>query len=465
MAGVKDPTKTSPSPAGRAPSSETHRLVVLQSPDPNALNRPIILLIQARVELGRSGHVSGPLGLDDLEVSRAHGHIDRDAESGEWVLHDSGSRNGTFVDGARVQSTALRHGAVIRVGSTLLLFESVRFKADEVLVRETPPLLGPSIAMQRVRANVAQVAGHNLSVLIQGETGVGKELVARAVHHQSGRQGPFVAVNCAALPEQLAESELFGHLAGSFTGAGQSKQGLFATAEGGTLFLDEIGELPRSLQPKLLRALATGEVRPVGDTKTRSLDVRVVAATNRDLVHAVREGDFRKDLYARIATWTIEVPPLRERRDDILPLAGHFLAPTGGPTSVGANAAEALVLYGWPYNVRELEQQMKVAALRATTQRAIEIEHLPEEMLGPLGARLPQVPSAGPPPLSIQVKPTGVPTADELRKVLDHFGGNVAQVARFFGKDRRQIYRWAERFEIDSSAFRDQEVTDAGPQD
>jgi transcriptional regulator with GAF, ATPase, and Fis domain len=187
-------------------------------------------------------------------------------------------------------------------------------------------------------------------VLIQGESGTGKELVARAIHAQSDRNGhPFVVVDCGALPPTLAESELFGYVAGAFTGATRSKEGLIASAEGGTLFLDEIGELPLELQPKLLRLLQEGEVRAIGSTRPRSVDVRVIAATHRDLQAQAKEKRFRQDLYFRLAVVTLKVPPLRERREDIPVLARHFASSSAGPAfdaTILADAMELLVRYG-----------------------------------------------------------------------------------------------------------------------
>ena len=319
-------------------------------------------------------------------------------------------------------------------------------------------LVGNSQPMRRLRGDIAMVAPKGIPVLILGETGVGKELVAEEIHRQSGRPGPFMAVNCAALPEALAESELFGHVAGAFTGAAKRSEGLFVTANGGTLFLDEIGECPATVQAKLLRALAKGEVRAVGASDVTMVDVRIIAATNRDLAAEIAEG-FRADLFSRLSGWTQRIPPLRERKDDILPLAAMFLARVAPGVSISTNAAEALLLYHWPFNVRELEQVMGAAGVRAASVGRVRCEHLPEHIAAVLGARgmqreaVSQYQQAAP-AVALAVARDGVPGRDDLLAVISYFGGNIAQVAEYFGKDRKQIYRWAERYQIDVNAFR-----------
>lgn len=232
-------------------------------------------------------------------------------------------------------------------------------------------LLGTSAAMQRVREEIELVAPSDFAVLITGETGVGKELVARAIHQQSKRTArPFISVNCAALPESIVESELFGHLRGAYSGASSDRAGKFELADGGTLFLDEIGELPLSVQPKLLRALQEGELQRVGADRALRVNVRVVAATNRDLAHEARAGRFRPDLFHRLNTYPLHVPPLRERRSDVALLAGFFLdlyrRRLGlGPVRLSERARRALTAADWPGNVRELDHVLGRAVLRA----------------------------------------------------------------------------------------------------
>ena len=232
-------------------------------------------------------------------------------------------------------------------------------------------LLIGSAAMRRMARMVRKVAAYKTTVLLLGESGVGKELAARALHDESPRsEGPFVAVNCGAIPETLLESELFGHEKGAFTDATADERGLFEEAHGGTLFLDEIGELPPPLQVKLLRALQEGEIRRVGDNRSIDVDVRVVAATSRELGQMVEDGEFRQDLYYRLAVMPIELPPLRERKDDIPPLVEHFVATTNARLGtavegVGRQALTALLAYDWPGNVRELENTIEHAAVMA----------------------------------------------------------------------------------------------------
>ncbi len=230
---------------------------------------------------------------------------------------------------------------------------------------------------------VRKVAPYRTTVLVLGEAGVGKELVSQAIHRESPRaDGPFVAVNCGAIPEALLESELFGHVKGAFTDATSDRRGLFEAAHGGTLFLDEIGELPLHLQVKLLRALQEGEIRRVGDTSPRAVDVRVVAATSRDLGAMVEEGTFRQDLLYRLDVLTVRIPPLRERRDDIGPLVAHFVTRTNARLGtaiegVSPEAMEVLRAYDWPGNVRELENTIEHAAVMAEG-RLIQAADLPE---------------------------------------------------------------------------------------
>ncbi|MFW5997037.1 MAG: sigma-54-dependent transcriptional regulator, partial [Lentisphaeria bacterium] len=245
-------------------------------------------------------------------------------------------------------------------------------------------LVGDSDAMQKVYALVEKVAPTDSTILIRGESGTGKELVARALHNYSRRrEKPFVAINCAALPENLLESELFGYIKGAFTGANKSKKGLFESADGGTLLLDEIGSIPVEMQQKLLRALEAREIRPVGGTENINIDVRIVAATNEDLEEKIKQGTFREDLYYRLSIIPIELPPLRERRSDIKPLIKHFLKQTsekeGRSIEIQEKTLQALENYDWPGNVRELENVIN----RATTlceNNNIELEDLPDKI-------------------------------------------------------------------------------------
>jgi len=414
------------------------------------------VLDREAITIGRTGHVSGPLALDDSEVSRRHATVEP-VDDG-WVVVDHGSRNGTFVDGRRVDRAPLVPGGIVRVGHTVIAYSEASIRSDERLaVSPDTMLVGASVGTMRVHGEIALVAKHAMPVLVLGETGVGKELVSEEIHRRSRRAGAFVTVNCAAIAPELAESELFGHVAGAFTGASRATEGLFVAADGGTLFLDEVGELPVDLQTKLLRALANGEIRAVGSSTARSVDVRVIAATLRDLDDAVKHDRFRADLFNRLAGWRVDVPPLRARRDDILPIANLFVLRRGGPP-LSADAAEALVLHDWPGNVRELEREITVAVVRANAAKATEIAlgHLPASFASRLHGRPIEV--VAPVEIGAVIPPPppapALPSEDELRAMLDRFDGNVARVAEHYGKDRQQVYRWARRYGIDLDRYR-----------
>ncbi len=307
-------------------------------------------------------------------------------------------------------------------------------------------IVGQSGAMRRVYELVTRVGESDASVLIHGETGTGKELIARGIHMRSRRKdGPFVAINCAAVPHSLIESELFGHARGAFTDAKVQRTGLFVQASGGTLFLDEIGELPIDMQPKLLRALQERKVRPVGANQEVPFDSRIVAATNRNLEDEVYEKRFREDLYYRINVVKIDVPPLRERGGDVLHLAQFFLKQFAGRNDKSAlelstTAAEKLMAYNWPGNVRELENCMEHAVALARFDQ-ITVEDLPEKIRAYRAERF--VVAAN--------DPTEIVTMDELERryilrVLSLVGGNKSRAAQVLGFDRRTLYRKLERY-------------------
>jgi two-component system response regulator AtoC len=293
-------------------------------------------------------------------------------------------------------------------------------------------IVGTSEGMAEVLRQVRRVAPLKTTVLLAGESGTGKELVARALHELSPRASlPFVAVNCGAIPAELIESELFGHVKGAFTDAVRNKKGLFAEADGGTLFLDEVGELPPGLQVKLLRALQEEEIRRVGDTRPEKVDVRVVAATARDLGRAVKEGLFREDLYYRLNVVGIRLPPLRERPGDIEPLCRHFLVkyarlrPEGPAPELAPEALEALRAYRWPGNVRELEHAVERALVLSEGPRIGE-EDLPDEVRAP--ARPP--PPATPPEGTLSIKQAIRSVEEQLiRRALERTGGNRTRAA------------------------------------
>jgi len=298
-----------------------------------------------------------------------------------------------------------------------------------------PGFVGASRTMQDLYDVVHRAAGSTMPVLISGESGTGKELVARALHQLSGRPGQFVPVNCAALPENLLESELFGHERGAFTGADREKPGLLEAAHRGTLFLDEVTELPAALQPKLLRALEEGEVRRLGSTTPRRFDVRFVTATNRDIEEQVAGGRFRQDLYWRLHVLHVHVPPLRERTADIPLLAEHFMA----GRQLTAEAMATLAAYPWPGNVRELRNALERAATLAQTPE-IRATDLPPRIRS-AGADVARVAEASRQKLSLK----DVERAYIL-EVLRETGGNKSRTAEILGLDRKTLYRKLEEY-------------------
>jgi DNA-binding NtrC family response regulator len=313
-------------------------------------------------------------------------------------------------------------------------------------------LLGASRPMERLYEQMSRVADSNASVLITGESGTGKELVARSLHERSGRRaGPFVAINCAALPYNLLESELFGHKKGAFTDARSDRSGLFLQADGGTLLLDEIGDFPLVLQPKLLRALEAGVVRPVGGDRDVSFDVRVLASTNRDLQAAVDERRFREDLYFRVNVIQLDVPPLRSRGTDILLIAQHFLerfASESGKNVTGISevVARKLLDYDWPGNVRELRNAIERAVI-LTRYDTLSVEDLPERLQSYSSSRM-FVGGDDP----SELLPMDVVEQRYIRHVLRVVGGNKALASRVLGFDRKTLYRKLERIEKDAES-------------
>jgi sigma-54 dependent transcriptional regulator, acetoin dehydrogenase operon transcriptional activator AcoR len=396
------------------------------------------------------------LALPDARMSTEHGRWLR--RGAGWMIEDRSSKNGTIVDGVLERSAPLRDGAVIELGHSCFVFRQAHVEAvplhlagdvDARGLPAWPPGLATfSPRLARTYDGLIRLAPSLASILLTGETGVGKEVVARAVHGSSGRAGELVAVNCGALPAALVESELFGHRRGAFSGAVSERRGLVRSADGGTLFLDEIGELPPAAQAALLRVLQEREVLPVGEDRPIAVDLRVIAATLRDLDAAVADGRFRPDLYGRVAGHVVALPPLRERREDL----GLLLAAMLGkrrPIRLAPAVLRALLRHDWPRNVRELEQALSTAIDLASGD-AIELEHLPAALRG--GAAAPQPAPA----------PAAAPALDdddrELRtrlvQLLAEHGGNVRVVAKQLGKERAQIYKWAKRLRIDLDAFR-----------
>jgi DNA-binding NtrC family response regulator len=418
------------------------KIVVTGGPD-EGKEVPLESLVEVGTDKGCG------LVLSDSAVSRKHlvialGH-------GQVVVRDSGSRNGTFYGGAKIRELELPVGAVVKLGSTELTVQ-LRWYSREVppsSARSFGDLFGESIAMREVFAILERASHSDAPILIEGESGTGKELAARSVHRASARAArPYVVFDCGSVPAELAESELFGHKRGAFSGAITDRAGAFQQADGGTLCLDELGELPIDLQPKLLRVLETGEVKPVGEDKPRKVDVRVLASTNRDLLAEARRGRFRNDLYYRLEVVRVRMPPLRRRPEDIPGLVARLLADKlpDSDRIEGSNLRK-LVAYGWPGNVREL---------RNVLARAVTLGHEPGKPpakfdklvlnLGPasqspltIGAELPGVSSRVP---YKEAKEQLLQNFDHLyvSTLLDRHHGHVTKAATEAGLSRKHLY-------------------------
>jgi two-component system, NtrC family, response regulator GlrR len=400
--------------------------------------------LEGRLLLGSAP--DAPLSVADRGVSRVHAELEL-RDDGVWI-RDLGSRNGTWIDATRIAHARLAPGARFRAGATTFALSSDAEPTDVPLWPDERfgPLLARSDEMRELFMHLARYAQTDAPVLVRGETGTGKELVAQALHRASSRErGPFVVVDCAAIPEALVESELFGHARGAFTGAVGPRTGAIEAADRGTVFLDEIGELPASMQPKLLRVLETRAVRRVGETAPRQVDVRFVAATHRDLQAMVGQGAFREDLYFRLAVLPVYVPPLRERRCDVPLLLAHFLGRDAA--RLAPELVAALMDHPWPGNVRELRS----FAERAKTLGAPRAWDVTRGAAGPTGPLT--APSVA--PRSRLPLPAVVP--DAPFKVLreqwtDHFerGYMSALVARH----GRNVAAIAAEAELDSTYVR-----------
>jgi transcriptional regulator with PAS, ATPase and Fis domain len=405
----------------------------------------------AERRLRRTGR-RGELTLVDDELSRRHIQLRRLV--GGWELVDVGSKNGTILNGDPAMRGTLADGDVVEIGSTMLVFREAASRGagahemlDRDLAAETSMPLAfrtVSIDLERRAADLAKIGPSQVAVLVRGETGTGKELIARAIHELSGRRGAFVAINCGALPRTLVESELFGYRRGAFSGAKDDREGLVRRAHGGTLFLDEIAELPDESQVALLRVLQEGEVRPIGASDVVAVDVRVVAATHQDIVARIAEGRFRQDLYARLAGFEVTLPPLRARREDVGTLIAAILPRLGddaAQVSFHRQAARALLGYAYPNNVRELEQALRAAVVLAGG-REIRLEHLPEAIRDYVA------------PAAAALRPEDQALRERLIEILRETHGNVTAAGRAMNKAPIQIRRWCRRFAIDLSSFR-----------
>jgi sigma-54 dependent transcriptional regulator, acetoin dehydrogenase operon transcriptional activator AcoR len=425
-------------------------LLGIASPDPAAASARVALT--SELEVGRAGSPGLDLALNDPSVSAQHATLRRKGTLVE--VSDRGSTNGTFVDGGRVRTAVVAPGSIVRFGKTL--FEVAALPPPYAV--SSPDLIGRSATLHHALGELDRVAALAVSVLILGETGTGKELAARRVHEHSGRRGRFVAVNCAAIAHQLFEASLFGHKKGAFTDASRDNEGFVASADGGTLFLDEVGELPLELQPKLLRVLENQEYSPVGSTEVRKCSARIVAATNVDLGARVKANAFRRDLYARLAGYMVELPPLRRRRADVFLLACHFLRQLAPTKRVEwpEQLIESLVLYDWPMNVREVRIAMQRIALLPGEQLVLRSSQL--------RAALPDLDTVGNTRVTLaataeidndnETSPGSRPSREELLALLAELRGNVYAVAQRYKKERRQVYRWLKLYGLDANDYR-----------
>jgi transcriptional regulator with GAF, ATPase, and Fis domain len=408
------------------------------------------------------------LFVPDRFMSTVHARLRRDGD--RWRLEDADSKNGTLINGEPCGEAPLADYDEIELGHTHLLFRQRVPEAPGPPDADASDLAEPAAGMRTLvppfaaeMARLPAIARSSVAVVIGGETGTGKELVARALHQLSGRSGRFVAVNCAAIVDTVRESELFGTRKGAYTGSTESRKGLVRDAEGGTLFLDEIADLSAGSQAALLRVLQEREVLPVGETEPVPVDVRVLAATNADLEAAVSAQKFRADLFARISGFTVRIPPLRWRREDLGLLVASLLerhAP-GRARSVKftCEAARALLRHRWPLNIRELEKCIETALVLADGH-PIDLPHLPLNI-----QRAAAQPGNEPDPGLLDLRPAeaAAPVAlspenarrrQELIDLLQQHRGDVAAVARALNRARMQVYRWARRFDIRLDDFR-----------
>jgi len=429
-----------------------HRLTftVLAGPD-----QGLACAVEApRVRIGTAE--SNDVRLHDDTVSRHHCEVV--VRDGRARLHDLDSTNGTRIEGVPIVEALLEPGARVRLGQTVLAFASeVRWvPVDPTSTAQFGELVGVSEAMRSVFGLLERVGPTPLTVLLLGETGTGKDLAAHALHAASPRaKGPFEVVDCAALAGNLVEAELFGHERGAFTGADRSREGAFERAHQGTLFLDEIGELPTALQPKLLRALEHGEVRRLGGAEPIDVDVRVIAATHRDLPEAVAKGEFRQDLFFRIAEVIARLPPLRERPEDIPAICARLLelgARSSRVRRVTREALDALAAHPWPGNVRQLRNTLRRAAALATgdtidlgSLRSLEQESLrtraaPSAPLGASGAGTVAIGDDRP---LRDARDGWLATLEKqyLERVLARFGDDVDAAAAHVGVHRKSLFR------------------------
>ncbi len=423
-----------------------YRLVVLTG----ELRGREIEVMNDSITLGKSRTCD--VVLPDDSVSRVHAEIRRDGES--YRIVDKSSTNGSFIDQARVTDAFLKPGDVLGIGKVQIRFLPRDARA-ELLPSESErfgEVIGKSLAMRKIFGVLERVASTDVTILLEGETGTGKDLIARAVHQTSNRhEGPFVVVDCGAVAPNLIESELFGHEKGAFTGAHQRRQGAFELADKGTVFLDEIGELPKDLQPKLLRVLETHRLRRVGGTEEVDADIRVIAATHRQLRVQVEAGEFREDLYFRLAVVAATIPPLRERREDIPLLIEHFSRrlPPGMWKPPDPEAMARLVGYDWPGNVRELRNVVERSAYLSPTG----VIDLITTGRKPTGTN--EQVEFDPTLTFREQKERAVELFEEayLAWLMQRAEGNISRAAREADMDRKYLHKLLRRYGIDAKQW------------
>jgi hypothetical protein len=376
------------------------------------------------------------LGACDGHLSSRHARLVREVD--QWVLEDCRSKNGSFVNGWQVERQLLHDGDIVELGHTLWRYRRLAAAPGprDFIPTETVPGFATLLpAYGLALETLATVVRSNLAIIIEGDTGTGKEVLAHAIHARSGRPGPWVALNCSALPETLVASELFGSKRGAFSGASDDRVGIVRASDRGTLFLDEIADASASLQTALLRVTQEREVLPIGATQPVAVDLRLVAATQRDLGTESECGRFRRDLYARLAGFRIRLDPLRERIEDlgiVIPALLSRVA-AGRDVRFSRNAAYAFLRYGWPLNVRELEQCLASAVLQASDD-TVQLAHLPPPVRG-------ENPGEAPP----RGASATTPSRERLVELLREHRGNVSAIARSLGKARVQVQRWLKR--------------------
>ena len=422
------------------------------------------LVVLNRTQRGREVNVAGDvirvgkadsneLVLPEDTVSRVHCEIIRDSRG--YLLRDLQSTNGTFLDGAEVREAYLRAGSVLTVGTVQIKFQPFQERI-EILPSERERIggcVGRSLAMREIFGLLERVAPTDATIHIEGETGTGKDLLARTIHSMSNRaKGPFEVVDCGAVAGTLIESELFGHEKGAYTGATASRKGAFELAHGGTIFLDELGELSLDLQPKLLRVLEQREIRRVGGSRTISVNIRVIAATKKDLKQEVQKGKFREDLYFRLAVVPLYIPPVRERKEDIPMLVAEFAKKLGDGVDIPKDTMDLLMAHDWPGNVREL-------------RNVLERGHYLSKQMGPAAYNLITIPGTGQP-----IAQSGAPGpmnfdatqsyrwnkerwTDEfeqqyLKWLLARTGGNISGAAREADMDRKYLHKLIKKHKI-----------------